>query len=237
MTGTTPNVDTIIQGDCLEVMKEIPDKSIDLVLTDPPYGIDYQSSWRTDKSKRFDKISNDKSPFLAWLPEAYRLLKDDGALLCFCRWDVQENFRDAITQSEFKIKSQVIWDREVHGMGDLNGAFAPCHDIIWFATKGNFRFYSTRPASVIRCQRLDASGMIHPNQKPIGLFEKLIIPCSDIGQNVLDPFLGSGTTAVAAKRTGRHFIGIELSPEYCEIARKRVAAVPARLDRWAEAEG
>ena len=235
MTGTTPNVDTIIQGDCLEVMKEIPDKSIDLVLTDPPYGIDYQSSRRTDKSKRFDKISNDKSPFLAWLPEAYRLLKDDGALLCFCRWDVQENFRDAITQSEFKIKSQVIWDREVHGMGDLNGAFAPCHDIIWFATKGNFRFYSTRPASVIRCQRLDASGMIHPNQKPIGLFEKLIIPCSDIGQNVLDPFLGSGTTAVAAKRTGRHFIGIELSPEYCEIARKRVAAVPARLDRWAEA--
>ena len=71
--------------------------------------------------------------------------------------------------------------------------------------------------------------------KPLELFEYLIKTYTNEGDLVLDNCIGSGTTAVAAKRTGRHFIGIELSSEYCEIARKRVAAVPARLDRWAEA--
>ena len=78
---------------------------------------------------------------------------------------------------------------------------------------------------------------LHPTQKPVALFEYLIKTYTNEGDLVLDNCIGSGTTAGAAKRTGRHFIGIELSPEYCEIARKRVAAVPARLDRWAEAEG
>ena len=76
---------------------------------------------------------------------------------------------------------------------------------------------------------------LHPTQKPVALFEYLIKTYTNEGDLVLDNCIGSGTTAVAAKQTGRHFIGIELSPEYCEIARKRVAAVPARLDRWAEA--
>ena len=77
---------------------------------------------------------------------------------------------------------------------------------------------------------------MHPTQKPVALFEYLIKTYTNNGDLVLDNCIGSGTTAVAAKRTGRHYIGIELSPEYCEIARKRVAAVPARLDRWAEVE-
>ena len=77
---------------------------------------------------------------------------------------------------------------------------------------------------------------LHPTQKPVALFEYLIKTYTNEGDLVLDNCIGSSTTAVAAKRTGRHFIGIELSPEYCEIARKRIAAVPARLDRWAEAD-
>jgi len=91
------------------------------------------------------------------------------------------------------------------------------------------------PSSVIEFPN-DNHDSLHPTQKPVALFEYLIKTYTNEGDLVLDNCIGSGTTAVAAKRTGRHFIGIELSEEYCEIARKRVAAVPARLDRWAEAD-
>ena len=87
-----------------------------------------------------------------------------------------------------------------------------------------------------RILNFDQERGYHPTQKPVALFEYLIKTYTNEGDLVLDNCIGSGTTAVAAKRTGRHFIGIELSSEYCEIARKRVAAVPARLDRWAEAD-
>jgi site-specific DNA-methyltransferase (adenine-specific) len=227
-------VDQIICGDCLVEMKHFPDKYFDLCLADPPYGIDYQSSRKIDKSKQFDKIANDKTPFLAWLPDVYRITKPTGCLLCFCRWDVQEEFKKEIVSSGFEIKSQVIWNRAIHGMGDLKGAFAPMHDIIWFATKGDFHFYSDRPKDVITVPRVSPDKMVHPNQKPVKLLEKLIMACVPENGMILDPFIGYGSSAVAATRENRRFIGIELNPEYVEIARKRVAAVPARLDsgRW-----
>lgn len=74
-------INKIFQGDCLEIMRQMPDKSFDLVLTDPPYGIDFQSAWRTDKSKWKPKIANDKAPFIWFLREVARLMKDDSAIL------------------------------------------------------------------------------------------------------------------------------------------------------------
>ena len=119
---------TLNQGDCLQEMKRLKTESVDAVITDPPYGIAYANQ----AGKR---VLNDERPFIWWLYDAYRIAATGGALVCFCRWDVQEAFRWAIEIAGFKVKSQVIWDREVHGMGDTKSAFGPRHDVIWFATK------------------------------------------------------------------------------------------------------
>jgi site-specific DNA-methyltransferase (adenine-specific) len=218
----------VICGDCLEVMREMPDNSIDSFVTDPPYGIDYQSAWRIDKTQLKPKIANDKLPFIWWLYDAYRITKLTGSLLCFCRWDVQDAFKQAIEWAGFTIKSQVIWDRAVHGLGDLEGAYALQHDVVWFATKGLFKFPNHRPQSIVRSPRVDAEKLQHPNEKPVPLMEKLIRDVSVKGQTICDPFLGSGSTAIAAASTGRNYIGIEISPEYAALAQKRIAQETAQ---------
>jgi site-specific DNA-methyltransferase (adenine-specific) len=214
-------INKVVSGDCLDIMRGIPSESVNAIITDPPYGIDYQSNARKG-TKKLPKILNDQHPFIWWLYDANRILKDGGALICFCRWDVQEAFRSAIEWAGFDVKSQVIWDRVLYGMGDLKGAFAPSHDVIWFAVKGKFAFPNKRPKSVIVSQRVNGSSLTHPNEKPVDLMEQLIVSVTREGETVCDPFMGSGTTAIAALNTGRHFIGIEKDIKYVELANERI---------------
>ena len=207
---------------CLDGMKQIKDNSVDLILTDPPYGIDYQSSWKTDKTKRHKKIKNDKQPYIWWLLEANRILKDDGSLLCFCRWDTAESFKLAIEWAGFIIKSQVIWGREHHGMGDLKSSFAPQHDTIWFTTKGEFIFPNKRPKSIIRSKRLGGEQLTHPNEKPVDLIEQLILSTSEENDLIADFFGGSGSTYEACIKLKRNYIGFELDEKYFEIINNRI---------------
>lgn len=219
---------TLYEGDCLEVMRQLPDNSVDAVVTDPPYGIDYQSGHRY-KLAKLPKIANDERPFVWWLYDAFRVLKDGGAILCFCRWDVQEAFRLAMEWAGFTIKSQVIWDRQSHGMGDLKAAFAPNHDVIWFGVKGRFEFPGKRPQSVVRSTRVSGVDLIHPNEKPVDLMRWCVESVTPKGGTVLDPFAGSGSTLVAAVENGYKAIGIELDATYCEIIRKRMAELQPAL--------
>ena len=105
---------TIIHGDSLSVLRQMESESVDAVITDPPYGIDYHSK-RTGAS-----IKNDKSPFIWFLYDAFRVLKQGGTLICFTRWDVEQTFIDAMKLAGFRVKSEVIWDKVMHGMGDCN---------------------------------------------------------------------------------------------------------------------
>lgn len=218
----------ILQGDCMRLLPTIPDESVHAVITDPPYGIDFQSC-RRSRAERLEKIANDERPFVWWLYEAYRVVKAGGCILCFCRWDVQESFKTAMEWAGFDVRSQVVWDRELHGMGDLKGSFSPQHDIIWFATKGKFEFPRRRPSSVVRVMRVPANVMMHPNEKPVDLMGYLINQVTDPGETVLDPFAGSGATLVAAVRNNRNAIGIELDPKYADITRRRVQGEQAQL--------
>ena len=213
---------TIVCGDCLDILKQLPDHCVDLVLTDPPYGIDYQSARRVDKSKWMPKIANDTSPFIDWIEDASRVLRNGGRLLCFYRWDVQEAFLSEIKRVGLAIKSQIVWDKVVHGMGDLRGAFAPQHENIIYATKGRYVFQGKRPCSVIRQQKVSPGNLLHPNEKPVELLKTLIRPLTVEGDVVLDCFCGSGSTGVASVSLGRRYIGIDISSEYCEIARNRI---------------
>lgn len=213
---------TLYRGDCLDVMRDMPSGSADAVVTDPPYGIDYQSAWRTDRAAWFPKIAGDVSVDMAWAAEAYRLTVDNGCLLCFCRWDVSGAFMDGIAAAGWDVRSQVVWDRGIHGMGDLTRQYAPCHDLMWFATKGAYTFPGHRPRSVYRIDRLPANALEHPTQKPLPLMSRILADIAPTNAAILDPFMGSGTTGVACVQTGRNFIGIEIDPTYYAIAERRI---------------
>jgi site-specific DNA-methyltransferase (adenine-specific) len=208
--------------DCLVALKNISSESVDAIITDPPYGIDYQSARRIDPKKRHEKIENDKKPFIWFLYDAFRVLKFGGGLLVFCRWDVQEIFRIAIECAGFVVKNQLVWDRGVHGMGDLKGSFAPQHDVIWFAVKGDWEVPGARPKSVIRVDRVPAEKMIHPNEKPLGLMMSLIEGITKSEAIILDPFMGSGVCGEACRRLGRSFVGIEVDKRYFDGAKQRI---------------
>ena len=153
------------------------------------------------------------------------MLKPKGALLCFTRYDTEEAFRFAIRLAGLEPKTQVIWDKGIHGVGDCLGDFGLRHENIIFAVKGRFLFPHKRPVSVVPFQRLASKRLTHPNEKPVDLLNYLIEAVSRPGDVVLDPFVGSGTTAAAAKALGRRFVGIELDLGYANAARARISKV------------
>nr|WP_243898633.1 site-specific DNA-methyltransferase [Intestinimonas butyriciproducens] len=194
-------------------------ESVDAIITDPPYGINYVSPTGA-------RIQNDAAPFIWFLYDAFRVLKPGssgrGTLVCFTRWDVQQVFIDAIRLAGFVVKSEVIWDKMQHGMGDLKSQFAPSHENIIFAVKGKFSFPGHRPKDLITHRKLPGSQMIHPTEKPVPLLADLITAVTKPGDLILDPFAGSGSTLVAAKKTGRRFTGIELDNVHYVNAQRRI---------------
>ncbi|OOF38332.1 hypothetical protein BKK50_11795 [Rodentibacter rarus] len=210
------------QGDCLELLSDIQDRAIDLILTDPPYGIDYQSSWVKDKSKRFPKILNDKKPFIDFIKHIDRILSQKGCAFIFTRWDVQQNFINELNANGLNPKNVIIWDKAVHGMGDLQRSFGSRYESIIFVSKLEFRFNGKRPTDIIQFNRVPASKLTHPNEKPVALLEYLITKCSHDNDIVLDCFMGSGSTGVACINTNRRFIGFELDEHYFSLAKERI---------------
>ena len=184
----------IYKGDCMELIPLLKDGGIDACITDPPYGISYQSAWRIDKKKRKPKILNDETPFTDWIKPLFAKMKDGGRVICFYRWDVQEAFLDAFLDAGFTVKSQIVWDKVIHGMGDLKGEFAPMHELMLYATKGRFEFTSKRPKTVYRCNRVPAESLKHPNEKPVNLIAALIRDITSPGELIIDPFGGSFST-------------------------------------------
>lgn len=212
----------LLKGDCLELMKGIPDGSIDMILTDPPYGMDYQSNRRV-KTEKFRKMENDET--LKWLDDfatqSFRVMKENTSAYIFCSWHNVDLFKQAF-QQKFKIKNIIVWVKNNHGSGDLKGAYAPKHEFIIFMHKGRSLFRGKRVPDVVNIDKVTPSKMTHPTEKPIGINELFIKNNSDENSVILDPFMGSGSTGVAAKNLNRDFIGIELDEEYFKIAEKRI---------------
>lgn len=188
---------TLYCGDAREVMAQI---SAEVMLTDPPYGMKYDSGWWSRR------IAGDKDTAVR---DEVLQLWGDGPALVFGRWDQPHpaNTRMVLT-----------WDKgDWPGMGDLSLPWGPSTEEIYVLGKG---FAGSRSGSVIRYPRLPGSSL-HPNEKPVGLLKQLAMKCP--AGTLVDPFAGSGSTLRAAKDLGRSAVGVELSEEYCELTAKRLA--------------
>ena len=202
-------INKVIQGDCLEIMREIPDGSVDLVLTDPPYGVgkDFENDNLTDE-QLFSLLTN-VSLDLKRICK-FNLLVDspknklDLFFQSFIQWDYE----------------YIIVLHETNGMRNGKVGYNNCGIALWFSNeKKKVNRYRDVISKPLKNTKKEFS---HPSPKNVEHYMKLIEMFSNEGDTILDPFLGSGTTAVAAKYLKRNFIGIEISEKYCEIARQRL---------------
>ncbi len=211
--------------DCLEFMKQVPDDYFDLVLTDPPYGMEFQSNFRKTHHK---KIQNDNST--DWIPlfmkELDRISSQEAHLYITCSHHFVEVFKTEI-QKYRKVRNILIWEKNNTGMGDLEGDYALKYEMILFCSNGKRKLNGGRSPNIIKATR--TQNELHPTQKPIDLMTFLIKKSSTNKSKVFDPFMGSGTTAIAAKSLGLDWCGCELEADYIEIANKRLEKVQGAL--------
>ena len=198
-------VGKIIQGDCRELMKQLPDKSVDLIIADPPYGMDFQSNHRMFKH---DKIHGDLA-FPMWIFDEFKRIARRASYV-FCRWD---NLKDLPQPKSF-----LAWVKNNWSMGDLLHEHGRQWEGILFYPYEQHEFIKRIP-DVLTCDR--TGNELHPTEKPVNLIQSLIM--ANKGEVVLDPFIGSGATAIACKNLGRHYIGFEINQKYCEITRGRLS--------------
>jgi site-specific DNA-methyltransferase (adenine-specific) len=243
-------INKIHQGDCLEVMKQIDDKSVDMILCDLPYGVTARNKW--------DKIINTKELF----KEYRRIIKEKGII---CLTATQPFATELILKELDMFRYDLIWEKS-WGTGFLNANRMPLRShelvLIFYKKLGTYNpqkeegkpykmmrrndtpcygekykvFVETDnkdgkrfPKSILKFS-YDKKRGLHPTQKPVALFEYLIKTYTNEGDLVLDNCMGSGTTAVACINTKRNFIGIELNPEYCEIANKRIDELTSKQE-------
>jgi site-specific DNA-methyltransferase (adenine-specific)/modification methylase len=236
----------IYQGDCLELMKQIEDKSIDLILCDLPYGV----LNKTNKSVGWDVVI----PFDKLWEQYKRIIKEDGAIILTAQGLFSAKL---MLSNESMWRYNLVWKKGNRTTGFLNCNRQPLRnheDILVFSKKqtkynpqmeiedknhkrgfgiptnnvyGKYKIQETiltnekYPLSILDFSK-GHKGFFHPTEKPVALFEYLIKTYTDEGDLVLDNCIGSGTTAVACVNTKRNFIGIELSEEYCKIANERL---------------
>jgi len=205
----------IIHGDCREVLPNLLDKSVDLVLTDPPYSTPVITSFGRKQVKNYGDLSIQKYYLESLEKELANKIVESGSVLFHCD-DAYAGILFAVFY-HWHICQYLVWDKGRIGMGR---PFRRQHELLLFASSSsNMVFQNGKTlATVLRYSTIPSKERLHGAQKPTNmtadLIDALVLPNSI----VLDPFLGSGTTAVAAKKLGRKCIGIEISEEYCQIA-------------------
>ena len=214
----------LINDDIENILWRIDDGAVDLIVTDPPYGIEFDGQrYRTNDQQELD--GDDSADLMASVAEElYRVLAEDSHLYMFCRWDTLPAVLDAYGDP-FEVDTTIVWDKTEggHGMGDLED-FAPRHELIVKCSKGRRPINGDRTANVIRQQdvRFTDDENHHPTQKPTALIQTLLEKSSDEGELVFDPFGGVHTTATAALKSDRRALSVELDTDFHSLGRDRI---------------
>lgn len=214
----------LYNGDCLNIISEIKAESIDLIIIDPPYNINYKTNYRKNWHRFKAPIMNDDKNIVsrAFLDELYRTLKPNSA--CYIFWSIKtySQLYDSIMKSKFNYKNTIVWVKNNWSAGDLRAGYGQRYELIVYLNKGRAEFKGKRLSDVWFFDRVSGKSQLHQNQKPLDLLERIILKHSSEGDTILDCFMGSGSTGVACQNLNRHFIGIELDKEYYKIAVDRL---------------
>ena len=204
--------------DALEGLKQIEDESVDCVIIDPPYGINYLSNHYKNGNPH-KEIINDDVLFIP-MDDLWRVLKPTGCMFIF--------YSHKKPLVDERVKNVIVWVKNNWTAGDLEGDFGNQYELIAYMPKDDFKILSKRYSNVWKFNRVVPE--FHPTQKPVDIIRRLIETATNEGMLVLDCFMGSGTTAVACKQLNRNFIGFELDKGYCDIANKRLNQ--SNLNEW-----
>ncbi|MCS6822300.1 MAG: DNA methyltransferase [Microscillaceae bacterium] len=254
MQNLNAYLNSVLQGDCIEIMQTLPDQSVDLIFADPPYNLQLKNQlYRPDQSKvegvfdewdRFESFEQYDQFTKAWLSECKRLLKPNGSIWVIGSY--HNIFRvGAIMQNlGFWFLNDIVWIKS-NPMPNFNGTrFANAHEtLIWATThpkaKYTFHYHSLKTMNEDLQMRSDwylplctgkerikiSNQKAHSAQKPEALLYRVIIATSNVGDTILDLFSGSGTTAAVAKKLGRNFVCIEKEPTYVQIIQERLKQI------------
>ncbi|MDF1656598.1 MAG: site-specific DNA-methyltransferase [Verrucomicrobiales bacterium] len=225
-------------GDCIGIMNQIPEESVDLVVTSPPYNIKNSSGnglkngsggkWENAALIKGYNVHDDNMPhekYVEWqrdcLRAMMRVLKNDGAIFYNHKWRVQNGLlqdRSDILEG-FPVRQIIIWKRK-GGINFNPGYFLPTYEVIYVITKPDFKLAKGANKMGDVWEIPQTRGIDHPAPFPVELAQRCC-EASD-GPIVLDPFMGSGSTAIAASMLGKQWIGIDISLDYCELAKSRI---------------
>lgn len=211
----------IIFGDSIKVLPTLEKKSFDLLLSDPPYGMDFKSGWNNKEKIQNDKIVDTITLFEHVLKESIPLLKDDAHFYLFGNINFIADIRPII-EKYLNLKNILIWDRKVIGMGDLK-SYGNSYDVIYFGYNKLWKdLNGTRDRDLLSYSRIDPVKNIHPTEKPLDILEYLIKKSSNKNDKILEPFAGGGSTLLACKNLNRLATGIEIEEKYYNLIKNRI---------------
>jgi len=222
----------IEQADCLAFLASLPDRSVDVITTDPAYsGMNQHMSFGrgrivgrysdADNDRWFTEFRDDPASFVAFLRECYRVLADGGHIyVMFDSFSLLS--LGHLMREVFAVKNVIVWDKVNLGMGHY---FRRRHETIVFATKGHRRLSRRDLPDVWAIKRIHRA--LYPTQKPVALFTKMLSGSAEPGMTVCDPFVGSGSSAVAALLAGCTVAASDVDPRAVDIAHRRCLAVSA----------
>lgn len=222
-------INQVVCADCMDVLPKLPSDSINTVLTDPPFFLPSTHYVTRDKSwgKKYSDLSVIETTFKQVFKECQRILKWNGHLLVHCdSVSYVPFFRCAYPLFDFT--RCLVWYKGKNYFSLGKGAWRYSFELILHARNSDAYFLKLDLQDVVTHPVVNSQDRLHPAEKPVGLLKELIIACTPKnGSVVLDPFLGSGSTAVACKELGMNYIGIELDEGYAEIARQRITKTPS----------
>jgi DNA modification methylase len=208
----------IYHGDLLEVVPTLP--QIHLVVADPPYGINTRSDG-SGKINPWADLCNSAYWYAAWFRAVKSRLTHDGAMWTFLNWRSMVTFQKASCDEAWPIESLLVWDKDWIGPGGSRG-LRPSYELVALFAMPEFAIPNRGLPDIRRAAWSSQKPTGHPAEKPVDLVSWIIASSGGDGL-VLDPFMGSGTTLVAANRLGRRAIGIEIEERYCELAARRLS--------------
>ena len=213
------SIHQVILGDCLEGLLGMDSEIFDLALIDAPY-FDYKTGHRKDKEGKLSQslVQQSREDQIRTIQECVRTLKNDRAFFVFTNWENDWWMQQALGSL---LRNKIIWNKGNWSAGDLKGSFGNMYEVILLGVKGKWEYKGKREPDIWEIPRM-GTDRIHSTEKPVALYNKIIRNSTNEGDFILDPYLGSGASVIAALELNRSILGYEIDKEYYDRVQRRI---------------